>query len=204
MTVSGLWLLLTVPWFAPWFGLQCVFVVFPDILTCFSLFIELYRCNVRVWQSCSGTTSFTRLSYPKTLRLSGLPSAALTTICHKSGITVLLAFNLLLFHHTNTSMHFILTKLILTLFYHTFPGRAQQQIILGRRCCRIYRKKVYLPASCSIMAAVVRAGTFFNCVVAVCVLCLLLTVKWVGLRFVIVTFPGCSNLTMYKMCIFCI
>ena len=31
---------------------------------------------------------------------------------------------------------------------------------------------------------------YFNCIVAVCVLCLFLAVPWIGLHTVVVTFPG--------------
>ena len=50
----------------------------------------------------------------------GLPSAALTTIYHKSGTIVLSAF---------------------TIFYKTFHWSTQLQILLAREWCRIYRKK---------------------------------------------------------------
>ena len=33
---------------------------------------------------------------------------------------------------------------------------------------------------------------YFNCVVAICVLCLFAKVTWVGLQSLIVTFPGCN------------
>ena len=35
---------------------------------------------------------------------------------------------------------------------------------------------------------------YLNCVVTVCILCLFLTVPWVGLQSVIVAFPGHTNL----------
>ena len=45
---------------------------------------------------------------------------------------------------------------------------------------------------------------YFNCVVAVCVLCFFLTVPWIGLQFVIVAFPGHTLLIFVsvKMTIF--
>ena len=36
---------------------------------------------------------------------------------------------------------------------------------------------------------------YFKCVVAVCVLCFFLTITWVGLRSVIMAFPGLTQVT---------